>query len=342
MKYIILFPILTALIFFGCAEPTDPAENVEESKVLSKVHVYETVGIPYDLKVSDQFVFVAEDQAGFSIFNRETKQLESRKTEYAESAPYSNVRQVSYLDGYNSLLVYNRWGGRSAVDGWDISEPDQPVFVATYQGGDIGSARVIRTITEDDEIILGVAMSNSIFQYGTVNPPDDMFPYHFVYRSYPAYNNLSSFRITDDYVFFSASQRGMYVFDRNSRSFVVEINLTGDALDIAVKGDYAYIVAKQEGLLVVNIADPLNPEWVYSHETTGWAQSVATNDNYLAVGSGGGGAYLFDIGETPEKPKLLERVTSYHTDYVYFVEISNGKLFTAGRYQGITEFRIND
>jgi hypothetical protein len=155
-------------------------------------------------------------------------------------------------------------------------------------------------------------------------------------------NAIRKFHIKDNYVYLAAAQRGMYIFDLTTESLVSELNMTGEALDIRVKDNYAYIVAKQEGLLIADISDKSNPVWLKNNtkSTVGWAQSIDISGNYLVVGSGGGGVYLYDISENPAEPKFIERISSDLVDYVYFVKIDNKTIYVAGRYKGVTKINI--
>ena len=51
------------------------------------------------------------------------------------------------------------------------------------------------------------------------------------------------------------------------------VELTGHAYGVEVEGDYAYVALSQNGLYIVNIADPTNP-WVVGSYDTGLAWSL--------------------------------------------------------------------
>lgn len=348
MKYLMLIAMVPAMILLinGCAKSTKPTTK----SILIEETTYETVGRPYDMIVTDDYVFLAEDQAGYSIFSRPSGNLIRRINKRDETAYYANARQLAYLEGEDILVVFDRWSG-ARLRFYDISDPSEPAFLHHYQGAGIDRTQYMELFrTPQDNIILVIAYSNSSLR---VYSASMAYPFVENYNDFPTPNNINTFVIDDEYLYFSASQRGLYIFEYTTEmvfgfletqaKLLSECNMTGEALDIAVKGNYAYVAARHQGLLVADISDRTAPEWLKDngYETSGWAQSVAVEGDYLVVGSGGGGVYLFDISKTPERPHLLDKKGLSYTDYVYLVEIHNGEVFTAGRDKGITKFSIN-
>ncbi len=347
MKYFFYTIMLVTVLIMGCAKATEPIK-VEQKSYLSVEFVYPTVGVPQDMIVTDDYIFLAEDQAGFSIYDIENKSLLNRqKTKpedpFSDNVEYfSNIRQLSYIPEKDLLLVFDRYSPTS-IYVYDVSDINDLDYLGNNIGGDLGSIQFLQSYYDEaqDKLMVAIATTNSRFRYGTIEPE---WNYVFDTIDYPLPNAIRNFQIVDDYVYFAGAQRGLYLYDKSSMSLVSETNITGEALDVKVKGDYAYVVCKQEGLRVVDISDKDNPVWIedYYYNTTGFAQSIDIEGDYLVVGSGGGGIYLFDIGTTPEKPVFLERMTTSVVDYVYFVAIRNGKIFVAGQYKGITQLRINN
>jgi hypothetical protein len=349
LTHFILVGVLISgsLFLAGCAKASDPVE-VEQKNILTVNKVYQTVGIPHDLLVTETKIFVAEDQAGFSIFNRESGTLITRENGFYPEGPenpfnnFQNVRQLGYIASTQTLVVFDRYGP-AQMHVYDLTDINNPEWVA-YMIGD-GMFRVQYFDADSDDegnIVLAISNSNSAFRYGT---PEE-FEGSFFTQGIPTYympNAVEQFHIVDNHVYLAAAQRGLYIFDLETRSLVSELNMTGEALDVKVKGDYAYVVAKQEGLLVADISDKANPVWLVNstRSTSGWAQSIDVEGDNLVVGSGGGGVYLYDIGENPAEPKFLDRIDSDIVDYTLFVAIENNEIFVAGRYLGISQININ-
>lgn len=346
MKYLIIISMAVTLCLVGCADSTDPVENEETGEtngVLTKISLFETVGIIWDMIITDNNLYTAEDQAGFAVFDRETSELLKRVTMRDAFIHYANVRALGILEEHDILSVFDRFNN-TAIRFYNISDPGNPDYRHQHTGDGISVTRFIEMINIDEgDPIMTISNSNSTFRTSYI---ETFVPAPVDFTDFPTPNAINDFQVVGEYVYLSAAQRGMYIYklDGVNASFVAELNMTGDALDVAVKGDYAYLVTKQEGLQIANISDPYNPVWLEENSisTSGWAQSVSAEGDYLAVGSGGGGVYLYDISETPEKPQLIDQLSSSETDYVILVEIHNGELFVADRYKGISKYQINN
>ncbi len=344
MKYISFCLMFTALLFLSCAKPTDPlATDDKENRVLIVENVYPTVGIPQDMIVTDSAIFLAEDQAGYSVFDRSTGNLTQRSSHSTTFGDFENIRQLGYADYPGYLYFYDRYGG-AAIYIADVNDIENPELLDFWIIGNTGNILQLHIKSvEEGKTEVGVRYSNHTFRYGIVEHDNDDYMLtnlpESLYTGFP--NAVGNFHLVDNFGYFAAAQRGLYILDLENSTLLSELNMTGETLDVKVQGNYAYLVAKQEGLLVADISDKENPIWVNSLETVGWAQSLDISGDYLVVGSGGGGAYLYDIGENPAEPKLLDRVTSSVLDYVLLVRIQGERVFAAGRYQGITELSIN-
>jgi len=337
VRFAIISLALLSIILLGCAKATDPL-TVEDKSVLMLENTYQTVGVPWDMIVTGSSIFLAEDQGGLSIFDRASGELATRMTRPDEFSYFQNIRQLGYNEFYDYLYVYDRYGP-ARIYVFDVSDIyDIPDFLHLITGD---TDRIHYLYTKSDEegsLEVGITYTNSVFRYGVTD-----YPMYITQEAiqYNMPNVVLNFHIAGQYAYLAAAQRGLYIFDLENGSLVSELNMTGEVLDVRVQGDYAYMVAKQEGLLIADISDKTNPQWINSKSTVGWAQAVDVEGDYLVVGSGGGGAYLYDIGQDPSDPKLLQRLTSSETDYVLLVAIENSRVFVVGRYQGISEYSIN-
>ena len=341
VKLTLISLVLISMIIFGCAKATDPVK-VEKTNILTLNNVYPTVGIPEDMIVTEGKIFLAEDQAGFSIFDRTTGTLASRVSEWDLNSHFSNVRQLGYAAYHNKLFVFDRFGP-ARIFVFNVEDIENPAFEIHLTGGELDRIYQFYTNSvEDGNIELAISNTNSVFRYGVIDASQPGF-YYMDYQQWSMPNAVRNFQIKDGYAYIAAAQRGLYIFDLENGVLLSELNMTGEALDVRVKGDHAYIVAKQEGLLVADISDKSNPVWLEgsSRSTVGWAQSIDLEEDYLVVGSGGGGVYLYDIGTNPAEPRFLERVTESVVDYVLLVAIRDAKVYVAGRYLGVSEFNIN-
>jgi hypothetical protein len=81
--------------------------------------------------------------------------------------------------------------------------------------------------------------------------------------------------------------RGLQIWDLAYPSRPVLIGqyaTRGD--DLAVMGDFAYVVAGFEGLKVIDVSDPANPIQVGAYDSPGYAQGLAVFDQYALVADG--------------------------------------------------------
>ena len=102
----------------------------------------------------------------------------------------------------------------------------------------------------------------------------------------------------------SGIQPGARVLVWGGASLVSKVNLAGNALDVAVSGNYAFVAADSAGVHVVDISDPANASLVATVATSGNAQSITVAGNYAYVGGGAGGLEIIDISD-PASPVLL-------------------------------------
>jgi hypothetical protein len=63
----------------------------------------------------------------------------------------------------------------------------------------------------------------------------------------------------------------------------ISSSLIGNAVDVYIDGDYAYVTNEGEGLKVVNITDPTNPYVIGTYVTNSTAQSVYVDGDYVFI-----------------------------------------------------------
>ncbi len=104
--------------------------------------------------------------------------------------------------------------------------------------------------------------------------------------------------------------------------------------DIAVEGNYAYVVGRYTwGLRIFDISDPGNPHQIGYHYTPGQSRSVAVAGNFAYVADGIGGLRIFDIAN-PAAPTAAgfydtdgyPKGVAVQGDYAYLTDGSNALL----------------
>jgi hypothetical protein len=93
----------------------------------------------------------------------------------------------------------------------------------------------------------------------------------------------------------------------------------GQANDIFIQGDYAYIADGSRGLLILDIASPYFPSFVASYNTPGPAYRVFVSEDYYCYViyelSGNRLVNIYDIA-TPNNPSLAGNLDSTSADYL--------------------------
>ena len=89
----------------------------------------------------------------------------------------------------------------------------------------------------------------------------------------------------------------------------VEVAISGEANDVIVKGQYAYVAAGSAGLQIVDLASNIANPQIYAVETPGTAHSVFLFGDYAYVADGGSGFQAIKITD-PTKPEPPQTVNT--------------------------------
>jgi len=307
--------LLIILLFASCADFLEPIFNNGELVIEA---IIPTIGFARDVYISDDFIYIAEDQAGFSIYNKTDNTIINQYYGNIE-----NARLIRAVDDIKQVFVYDQYGSPAAIMVYDITDPTNPVELPpiTGQTGDIEA--LVCDIQQDNSVDILWTHGNS-YQYGNYN---NIWLGSYAYN-FP--NAVEGFDIVDTLLFMTGEQRGLYITNRNNGNIISEVNTPGTAVDVKIYGDYAYIADKEYGISVIDISDITQPELVYSYDTSGYAQRIDVEGDYLVVASGGGGVYLFDISDRT-KPEFADRWDDSDIGYTYDVDIHNGEVFVATR-----------
>lgn len=348
MKHLaILFVILSVFaVIIGCAKASDPAglDNVLVVDAQSPV-----MGDPIDFEVTDDYIFTGEDLAGFAIRSRSDLSLLSQNTEL--EVDIRNVKYISVVPEYERIFVYNTTGS-DGIYFFSYADPTDPVFKGWTAGntqnlGDIEFLVNPHDFPEQEYDsycdIVGMRTRDNQFLYGYLEThgADSLDIYQGSPLAETLYNDLQGMAQDQDYFYLTGEQMGLYIMRKSDMTVVGQCDTPGEALRIVVNGDYAYIADKQDGLAVIDITDRANPVLLTTgYNTTGYAQSIDFENNWLVVGSGGGGVYLFDI-TNPADPKFVDRVTKDEIGYTRCVDIHNGLVYVASRDNGVVQLSIH-
>gem|GEM_PF-2049377 len=132
------------------------------------------------------------------------------------------------------------------------------------------------------------------------------------------------------------------ISDKNNPS-VIEDSVTpmpnqAEARDVKIRGDYAYVAARKEGLQIFDISNPSNVVPVGSYDTPGKALALDIDGDY---------AYIADENETlqiinihdPANPSLAG---SYQSGYAHDVKVVDSKAYIANYTFGLQIVDVSD
>ena len=118
--------------------------------------------------------------------------------------------------------------------------------------------------------------------------------------------------VTNGYAYVAAGDRGLVIVDvtdPSSPKLAVASALStgsglfsredtdGTAQGIAVQGDYAYVADGTNGLVVIDVSDPLSPDFKGKYVTAKIAKSVAVKGSYAYVVGVAGGFEVIDVSD---------------------------------------------
>ena len=313
---------IITLINAGCADFLEPIITNGELRIDA---IIETIGYALDVFVGEDNIYIAEDQAGFSIYNKQNELV----THYYGNI--ENAQLIQAVEDKNRLFVYDRYGSPAAIMVYDISDPTIPVEMPPITGQTSNIEDVKCELKPDNTINILWTHANK-YQFGNY---DDFWLGSFSYE-FP--NAVSGFTLQDTLIFVTGEQRGLYIAKRSTGTIISEINTTGEALAVTVCENYAYIADKTYGITVVDFSDVEHPKVVNTYNTTGYAQQIDAEGDYLVLASGGGGVYLFDISQR-DTPIFIDRWDDSDIGYTYDVKLYNGEVFVATR-EGVYRMSI--
>ena len=331
--------LAAAFMVAACATANDPViadndnndpDSVEtDSNRLSLVHHYSTSGYARDLDIRDSLLVIAEDQAGFSIYNLKNDMLISR----FNTSELSNIRLIRALDKY--LFAYNKYGTSSTgIIAYNIQNPSAPVKIFPIVGD---TQDVTELLAEKDPADSGAVLLSWV--------NDKMLKYNMKFKefyqggqqyafSYP----VTGFDRDSLYAYLAYEQRGINIVKMADGTAVGSYDTDGEAIDTRVFGNLLSAALQEAGVIVLDVTDRANPLKLFSYNTTGYAQHLDTDGHYLAVASGGGGVYLFDVSNK-NNIRLTGRMKESEIGYAYRVKIAGGFVYAASK-TGLYKLKI--
>ncbi len=350
IKRLILITIAVILIV-SCAEKQDPVSVDAQENVVEITHSIPIVGDPKTIDITEDRIYVAEDQNGLSIYDRHSyEQLTNCQKFVNSSINLRGVKHVAALESLNLLCVFNTVGSDEILL-VDMTQIDslRKVFSVLGGTGNITSLDVIENpgdfpnYPEAESALLWTV--DNFLGYALIdhNFQGSEYFYKTMQTDYMCVGDANNFVMDDEYFYVTEEQLGLRIFGRASQEEIGWCDTGGEALDVVLNGDYAYIASRQDGVLVIDISDKTNPVLIVDagyNPSYGYAYSVDIHDDYLLAAIGGGGLFVFDISN-PASPELIQRVYSSEIGYCREVTVFDGMAYVVSRDNGIVVLSID-
>jgi hypothetical protein len=318
MKFKIL--VLSFVIFFilaGCAKPSDPTES---ANILKMEKTLSTGGYALDVSISGEYVFVAEDEHGFSIFNY----LSGTRfclEDSIDSTPIESVSHVAAMQSEDILIVYDTNGNDFNI--MDISDQQHPEYINRIIGDTVDPYKAIITQNESDGVNF-YWTNNNEFKTGAF---DGAWSYGL---GYTFGHDVTGFDVSNDYYAIGAGQFGFYLLDKNSLELISQTETIGQVMDVKFVDNYLICALREEGFSIYDLSDVNNPQEVILKDTSELIYTVDADAEHLVLSSHSGGVYLYDISDITD-PKFVDRISSGDIGYTFKAILHEGRIFAATR-----------
>ena len=125
--------------------------------------------------------------------------------------------------------------------------------------------------------------------------------------------------VSGDYVYVADGEAGLQIIKLSPSPHIeVTVDTPGDALDVAIQGNYAYVADGSGGFQVIRVS--LFPQIVGELTEGAGSNAVAVSGDYAYI-AGGSSFQVIDIS-TPEEPQIVgtHAVASYYVDDIAIQE----------------------
>jgi hypothetical protein len=330
IKIFSLFLFLFLLL--SCAKPSEPA-SVEGS--LNIEHIFEVSGYARDISVTDSHLYIAEDQAGYTIYNLTSNQMISHHVSFVmetDIVMFENVRAITAIEDENLLFVYDLYG-TNRIQVFDMTDKTEPSHIVPITGNTSSIIQLESDINLDGGA--DVCWTNgATYNFGRFDNEYWQENDSFLFQ-----NSVGGFDMDASCVYISAEQLGFHIVDRSSGDIISTTDTDGEALDVKIVDNYAIVALRQAGFAIYDVSDPSDLTLVDQKETSEYIYTIDIENDNMVLGSHSGGVYLYDISDIT-KPVLVGNINSDKIGYTYEVVIKNNKIYAATR-QGVYEIGID-
>jgi len=336
----ILALALTGFLLLSCGKRNSPTGPTSVKLVLTGQ--WDSPGYATDLNVAGDYVYLADDQAGFHVLNvadRTNPQLVSTLGSNFYSitmlSASSDVNLLAIVDDNNQRYFYNITDPDSvtAYDGTDSNTRTNDVLVmgGSPDAPDADSLMMLFTGDSNDGLTFTLYQS---FQFG------DVTSWAGIVNSETQTYGRTLGLTNDGYLLLTAQdQMGLVIYnytDYNNPLETGRMDTPGSARRVAVADSIAYIADGRFGVNIISYHDPDSLQHLGQIAIPGYVNDVAVQGNMVIAAAGDGGTFVVNVSN-PAAPTL---VGQYRSSYTYAVETTSDAIFVADRDDGLLIFKI--
>lgn len=336
IKNIQLFTIITiSMVLFS-----------EQSQASQYIGSFNQGGFSRDITINGDYGYIANGFNGLQIvYLNDPGNIILKETitpDYVQGRSTYNV-----LQNNNFLYMTDRTGG---VLTYDISDPSSPNLLSRIFPEDKSN-----TLAIYNGILFMGEVSGGMVAFDIQDPtlPVEIGRIKIPNETYPKEAQGMAFK--DNFSYVANPWGGLAIVDISdpaSMTMAGYYNKPQTAYpgvwDVAVQGDFAFIIAQRYGIQSLDISDPVNP--VFASELLLPINYMEGNDSppldikminarYAAVTNGYDGVYIIDTSD-PFDIKIAETIDT--VGYAWGVTPHGNRLYIADGYDGIHVFDISE
>lgn len=242
------------------------------------------------VRADDYYVYVTMGSRGLKIYRRAPPE---------NPVFLSSIRTTGTASGMEiwkeHAFISN--GFQSGIDVIDIRFPETPVLKNTFN-----AELMTWGLAVDKNVLYAAAWDSGLVLYGLLNPAKpaylataDESPVH---EDNPP---VVSVAVRYPYAYFGDLFGRFYIADISNPAHIVFLKkISASALDIALKGNVAYLAGFEQGIHAVDISSPENAKVIADFQTDGFVSAVDVEGSRLFAADKKRGVYVFDISNPAE------------------------------------------
>ena len=324
-EYLYVADLVNGVHIYKISDPNQP--------VLKKIIALPNVR---DIVVSENYLYTALEGNGLEIINIENPEDPKEGSLYKTDGRERSV----VIDGNTAYVGYNTMG----VHMLDISDRKNPLHDSTWEYTRTGAKSMALDqldkalyITDDEVGLQKIDISN----------PDAMTRL----QAFDTPADATAIALSSDYAYVldntvgnDPGKEGLRILSITEvLDTAMQFRLSGfvatpgNASDIFISDEYAYVVDGTAGLQIIDVSDKTNPTISGSVDTPGEASGIFKNGKYAYVADGNQGLAVIDIG-IPEFPNIVKQVPTNGDSRD--VVVSGKYAYVADGTNGLTRFDI--